>query len=250
MPQTRALQITFVDGGGAGKYGYSGFPYPDAQRDFAAGLTDRVATAKTFQIYSNFGRVRVGRNGAYVPQENDELKFEGVVRDDNYTGEPSAETLEKIRHIDATPVLEIHSKTGDLRVYYPYQYLFKEPLTGRIYDVFKSDCWSLCREYLLDKYGIKLPAGTMEISTELADRLGRNFFLEACKENGFREVIIPQVGDVIVTGIEMFHTGIYLEGDRVLHMFPGRLSAIEAYDGYLKSSTVAIMRHENMSAAS
>lgn len=240
MAQERALQITFVDG----KYGYSGFPYPDAQRAFAEGLRDRVATAKTFQIYSNFGRIRVGRNGAYKPLSEEELKFEGVVRDDDYDGTPSEETLKKIASIDGTPVIEIHSKTGDIRVYYPYHYLVAEPLTGRIYDVFKSDCWSLCREYLLDNYGIRLPAGTMEISKELADRLGRNFFLEACKENGFKEVILPQPGDIIVTGVDMFHTAVYLEGGRMLHMFPGRLSAIEQYDGYLESSTVAIMRHE------
>lgn len=243
MAQERALQITFV----GDKYGYSGFPYSDAQRDFAAGLSDRVAPAKTFQIYSNFGRLRVGRNNAYTPQANEELKFEAVVRDDAYTGEPSEETLAKISHISATPVIEIHSTSGDIRVYYPYRYLFAEPLTGRIYDVFKSDCWSLCREYLLDKFGIRLPTGTMKISMELTERLGRNFFLEACKENGFKEVIIPRHGDVIVTGNDQFHTGIYLEGDRVLHMFPGRLSAIEPYDGWIKANTVAIMRHEAMS---
>lgn len=242
MAQERALQITFV----GDKYGYSGFPYPDAQRDFAAGLGDSVAPAKTFQIYSNFGRIRVGRNNAYIPQAYDELKFEAVVMDGKYTGEPSEETLAKISHISATPVIEIHAETGDIRVYYPYRYLFKEPLTGRIYDVFKSDCWSLCREYILDNYGIRLPAGTLQISMDLTERLGRNFFLEACKENGFKEVIVPMPGDVIVTGDAQFHTGIYLEGDRVLHMFPGRLSAIEAYDGWIKASTVAIMRHEKM----
>lgn len=243
MPQERALQITFV----GDKYGYSGFPYADAQEAFAAGITDRVSPAKTFQVYSNFGRIRVGRNGSYVPQENDELKFEAVVRDDDYTGAPNEETLAKISHIGAIPVIEIHSKTGDIRAYYPAQYAFAEPLTGRIYEVFKSDCWSLCREWLLDNFGVRLPAGTMQISVELSERLGRNFFLEACKENGFKEVILPRHGDVIVTGTDQFHTGIYLDGDRVLHMFPGRLSAIEPYDGWLKANTLAIMRLESVS---
>ena len=239
MTQERALQITFVDD----KYGYSDFPYPDAKRVFVEGLTDRVAPARTFEVYSNYGRIRVGRNGNYSPVENDELKFEGIVRDDAFTGKPTEETLEKMRHISSLPVIEIHSKTGDLRVYYPFQYAVKEPLTGRIYDVYKSDCWSLCREYMLDNYGVKLPAGTLQISLDYAERLGRNFFLEASKENGFKEVLLPQPGDVILMGIDSFHTGIYLEGERILHMFPGRLSAIEPYGGWPKSATVAILRH-------
>lgn len=242
MAQERALQITFVDD----KYGYSDFPYGEVRQAIAAGLQDSVAPMRTFQIYSNFGRVRVARNSAYVPMENDELKFIGVVRNDEFNGKPSEETLEALQRLDALPIIEVHPDSGELRCYYPPRYAFAEPLTGRIYDVFKSDCWSLCREWLMDRKGIVLPAGTMQYATELAEKLGRNFFIQIAKQNGFRDVLIPKEGDIVVVGMDTFHTCIYLEGNRVLHMFPGRLSSIEPYDGWLKSGTQTILRHATM----
>ena len=239
MAQERALQITFV----GDKYGYSGFPYPDVHQALVEGIRDRVASMRTFQIYSNFGRIRVGRNNKYTPVANDELKFVGIVRDDAYDGTPSEETLAALQRLDALPIIEFHISSGDLRCYYPPRYAYAEPLTGRIYDVFKSDCWSLCREWLIDNRGIRLPAGTMQYATELTEKMGRNFFIEIAKEQGFREVLIPKEGDVVVLGLDIFHTCIYLEGNRVLHMFPGRLSAIEAYDGWLEANTQAILRY-------
>jgi hypothetical protein len=239
MAQERALQITFV----GDKYGYSGFPYPDVHTALVEGIQDRVAPMRTFQVYSNFGRPRVGRNNAYTPTAYDELKFEGVVRDDPFDGTPSEDTLARINRLDALPVIEFHSDSGDLRCYYPARYAYAEPLTGRIYDVFKSDCWSLCREWLLDKRGVRLPAGTMQFANELTEKMGRNFFIEIAKEQGFREVLIPKEGDVVVVGVGVFHTCIYLEGGRVLHMFPGRFSAIEPFDGWLKANAQAILRY-------
>lgn len=242
MAQERALQITFV----GDKYGYSGFPYPDVHQALVEGIRDRVAPMRTFQIYSNFGRIRVGRNHAYTPVANDELKFVGIVRDDAYDGTPSENTLTALQRLDALPIIEFHTSSGDLRCYYPPRYAYAEPLTGRIYDVFKSDCWSLCREWLLDKKGIRLPAGTMQYATELTEKMGRNFFIEIAKENGFRDVLLPREGDIVVLGLDVFHTCVYLEGNRLLHMFPGRLSAIEAYDGWLEANTQTILRHSSL----
>lgn len=242
MAQERALQITFV----GDKYGYSGFPYPDVHQALVEGIRDRVAPMRTFQIYSNFGRIRVGRNHAYTPVANDELKFVGIVRDDAYDGTPSESTLTALQRLDALPIIEFHTSSGDLRCYYPPRYAYAEPLTGRIYDVFKSDCWSLCREWLLDKKGIRLPAGTMQYATELTEKMGRNFFIEIAKENGFRDVLLPREGDIVVLGLDVFHTCVYLEGNRLLHMFPGRLSAIEEYDGWLLANTQTILRHSSL----
>lgn len=240
MAQERALQITFV----GDKYGYSDFPYEEAHTALVEGIRDRVAPMRTFQVYSNFGRIRCGRNNKYTPVANDELKFNGIVRDDELTGEPLPETAEALNKLDSLPIIEFHSESGELRCYYPARYAYAEPLTGRIYDVFKSDCWSLCREWLIDNRGIRLPAGTMQYATELTEKMGRNFFIEIAKEQGFREVLIPKEGDVVVLGLDIFHTCIYLEGNRVLHMFPGRLSAIEAYDGWLEANTQAILRYQ------
>lgn len=239
MAQERALQITFV----GDKYGYSDFPYEEVHTALVEGILDRVAPMCTFQVYSNFGRIRCGRNNKYTPVANDELKFNGIVRDDEFTGEPLPETAEALNKLDSLPIIEFHSDSGELRCYYPARYAYAEPLTGRIYDVFKSDCWSLCREWLIDNRGIRLPAGTMQYATELTEKMGRNFFIEIAKEQGFREVLIPKEGDVVVLGLDIFHTCIYLEGNRVLHMFPGRLSAIEAYDGWLEANTQAILRY-------
>lgn len=239
MTQERALQITFV----GDKYGYSDFPYEEVHTALVEGIRDRVAPMRTFQVYSNFGRIRCGRNNKYTPVANDELKFNGIVRDDEFTGEPLPETAEALNKLDSLPIIEFHSDSGELRCYYPARYAYAEPLTGRIYDVFKSDCWSLCREWLIDNRGIRLPAGTMQYATELTEKMGRNFFIEIAKEQGFREVLIPKEGDVVVLGLDIFHTCIYLEGNRVLHMFPGRLSAIEAYDGWLEANTQAILRY-------
>lgn len=239
MAQERALQITFV----GDKYGYSDFPYEEVHTALVESIRDRVAPMRTFQVYSNFGRIRCGRNNRYTPVANDELKFNGIVRDDEFTGEPLPETAEALNKLDSLPIIEFHSESGELRCYYPARYAYAEPLTGRIYDVFKSDCWSLCREWLIDNRGIRLPAGTMQYATELTEKMGRNFFIEIAKEQGFREVLIPKEGDVVVLGLDIFHTCIYLEGNRVLHMFPGRLSAIEAYDGWLEANTQAILRY-------
>ncbi|HCJ5492536.1 TPA: C40 family peptidase [Escherichia coli] len=240
MAQERALQITFV----GDKYGYSDFPYEEVHTALVEGILDRVAPMRTFQVYSNFGRIRCGRNNRYTPVANDELKFNGIVRDDEFTGEPLPETAEALNKLDSLPIIEFHSESGELRCYYPARYAYAEPLTGRIYDVFKSDCWSLCREWLIDNRGIRLPAGTMQYATELTEKMGRNFFIEIAKEQGFREVLTPKEGDVVVLGLDIFHTCIYLEGNRVLHMFPGRLSAIEAYDGWLEANTQAILRYQ------
>lgn len=242
MPQERALQITFVDG----KYGYSSFPYYEA----LAHLSQLMAinpTERLFRVYANIGRVRmVMGNGSLV--FGDDLAMHGVIRAEKFTGQPLDETLATL-NTGLKPVMEVNAGTGECRVYYPARFQYAEPLLHRIYEVFKADCWSLCREYLVDRYGATgLPVGNMEKATELSKLFGRSFFIGHHLEAGFEPVTTVMPGDMVVMGESggVLHTGIYTENGELLHHMPGRLSTSEKYDGALVKFTQIILRHRSV----
>ena len=237
MTQTRALQITFVEG-----YGYGPFPFTSLLHDIAAKRGAKEFTQ--FQIVSNYGRPRArfeGESGA--PHE--EVAMHGVLRSESFTGRPLPSTVETINRLQR-PVLEVTWPEGVPRVYYPSRYLAHEPLTCRVYEVFKSDCYAICREYLMSKLGIKtLPPVSMENAKEKAELFGRDFLMNMFYELGFQSVLTPAPGDIIVMGEESsaMHMAVMVEGGHILHHFQDRLSTIEPYDGYWKDATAAVLRY-------
>lgn len=241
MTQDRALQITFV----GGEYGWGNFPFTNV----LAEVSQRIGAKSfdEFQVMSNRGRPRLRIDGD-LPVPGDELGMYGVIRHgDLFDGKPLPSTIQKLNETQM-PVLEITWPDSVSRVYYPARYRHAEPYVGRVYEVFKSDCYSLVREYLI-AHGYTtaevLPLGVVQEAMKHAELFGRDFFLDSFLKVGFQTVMNAQPGDVIVIGAhgQPLHAAALLADGRILHHSPGRFSVAEVYDGYWKQSTLAIFRY-------
>lgn len=239
----RTLNITFVDG-----YGWSEFGNPVFSRCVKESMRS-TNTLTHFELYGNGGRVIYSHNGIVKPNYEcgDKLAFCGIVREDDFTGVPLPETISKLNK-GSRPIIEVHRNSGLYRCYYPAHFQTFEPYEGRVYEQFKSDCWALCREFLFDEFNIETPAATLELCTELSNRLGQDYMLESIKNMAnMVEVLVPKRGDVIVINIGGMHSLMYLGDDKALHITPSRFSAIvdikSVWDGH---GEAVILRHKSL----
>ena len=235
-----ALHIKFE-----GDYGWGGFPYLSVLTSIKL-RPQTGAQFDTFQVVSYHGRPRLHVEGdKWVEGERREMH--GVNRNARFTGVPLPSTVQ-LANETQLPVLEVSWPEGLARVYYPARYKHVEPYEGRVYEVFKSDCYSLVREYLMDHghvYPDTLPVGAAEEAAKHATLFGRDFFMNSFLKVGFQPVVgEPQQGDVVICGApnDALHAAVLLEGNRLLHHAPNRFSTIEPYDGYWKHGTRAIYR--------
>lgn len=233
--QTRAFQIKFTD-----SYGYSGFPFPRKTREVERLMLESQPTF--FWITHREGGKLFIHWNEDRPTE-DHIFSRGVFRR-GFTGEPLPETLEFINgsHI---PCLEV-SDDGGARVYYPLIYKHAEPYVGRIYEVFKADCYTLVREYLADKKGWPLlPVADLKEAFRRAQIMGRDFLASSFFEYGYEEVTKAQPNDIIIIGHPgvPVHCAVLLESGDILHHYPGRVSCIEPYDGVWLKDTMGIVRY-------
>lgn len=120
---------------------------------------------------------------------------------------------------------------------------YKIPLIGRSYELGKTDCYSLIRDYYRQKCSIFLP------DYEYEDRWwekGKNLYLDNFMSAGFRKVDDLQLHDGIIfrtTSKVPNHAGVYLGDGIILHHPIGRLSGEDIYGGYWLEHTYCIVRH-------
>lgn len=229
----RAQQITFNE-----THGVSSFPYPEALLAMSE-LADEGAT--TFWMMNHDGKPRISRDH---PDGFDLFSYGLVI--DAEDGEPDPMTLNEI-HTQSRPNILYFKQSGITRVIYPTWYQDREPYTGRVYRQFKSDCYSLMRDYYRDILGIQLPTGTVEEAEALSRRLGRAYLESAFEEYGFTPVAKGRDHDIalIVPDQDIAHIAILVDGGKnILHHPARRLSCLVPYSRHWKRNTVALFRRE------
>ncbi|MCA0944483.1 C40 family peptidase [Salipiger pacificus] len=231
----RAQQITF-----GVSYGISSFPHPEALVALAdlADFTDD----RDFWVMNDAGKPRLVTGAP----DGAPIFARGVIREDASDGNPLEETVDEANGT-GRPVMEYHRPDGTTRVVYPISFKTAEPYEGRIYRQFKSDCYSLMRDYLADTRGIVLPTGTIEEADALAKRLGRSYLETAFDEYGFEPVAKARTGDIalIVPQGDIPHIAILIDDcANILHHPARRLSCVTPYSGYWLRNTVALYRRD------
>lgn len=123
---------------------------------------------------------------------------------------------------------------------------FKAPLIGREWVWAVSDCWTLARDWYLEK-GIVLPDWDRPISPD--DFENDPLFDRHWQKAGFFQVKDKyelQDGDGLLMQIEgkgLNHCGVYVGNQMVLHHIRGRLSSLDMYGEWLQKCTGKILRH-------
>lgn len=236
--QTRARHITFTN-----QYGYSRFPFGECLMEISDQL-DENRLPDRFMIMNAQGDPRP----EFLPyRANTTEPFAPCfVRRDRFTGVPSAETRAYIKTHEV-PVLELH-ESGETRVYYPTSYRTHEPYTGRVYEMYYSDCYNLVQNWYEDVQRIKLPLGTIEEARSWAAELGRDFMEMALREQGFEPVARMREGDLLVIQSlgHSAHLGIVLDNNKLLHHPAERLSCIAHDANAWRKRARTILRHRSL----
>lgn len=141
------------------------------------------------------------------------------------------------------PWLIVNWPTGVIHEFGPDGY--KAPLIGRPFCHGVHDCYTLIRDYYLDKLGIELPdfARDDEWWTK-----GGNLYLENFETAGFVRVPIEDIRphDVLLMQIGApvpNHGAVYIGNSRVLHHPMNHLSGEAIYGGYWQKCTTHCLRH-------
>lgn len=123
-------------------------------------------------------------------------------------------------------------------------------LTGRPFLYGKTDCYDLLRQFYIDNFDITLPnyARPKEFWAH-----GLNLYSDLYRKNGFYSLDCHPTeyrpGDVILCAISSEvanHVGVFVENGQVLHHLLGRLSMVEPYRAILRNTTVAVLRHKDV----
>lgn len=241
MAQQGAFQIIFTE-----DYGYTKFNCGHALME--VGRRFRSDPLDQFWILNDQGKARPYFNAANDSGVEGFAIARTIIdfcRDSDGNWVPAPETLALMKQRHA-PVVEFKWPGGEMRVFYPRDYETHEPLTGRIYEVFKADCYSLVRDYMNREMGCNMPVGDIEFAKSLARQFGRTFMSTALETHGFEPVADMQPGDMLICSSEgPEHIGVYLDGNLFLHHVPGRLSCIEPFSGVWKQRLSMIWRKVN-----
>lgn len=124
----------------------------------------------------------------------------------------------------------------------------RPPLEGRECVINVSDCLTLVTDYYAQEYGIHLPA--IPRAVDWVER-GEDLINENLTRFGFTQVspVDAKPGDVVLFKLPRSsvadHLGVYLGGDRVLHLLWGRLSCIESLSTYVRFID-KVVRHKEL----
>lgn len=117
-------------------------------------------------------------------------------------------------------------------------------LLGRVFEHGVLDCYTLIRDYYMQKRGVVLPDF---LRSDEWWRRGENLYTDHFAEAGFVETDALQDGDVLLMAIGSpvpNHGAIWLDGDVILHHLYGRLSCTEHYAGSYRSRTTHKLRYK------
>mgnify|MGYP003115042671 CR=1 FL=1 len=143
----------------------------------------------------------------------------------DYSCEPSGADI-KASDILGIPYFIISLPSLETYLYEP-EYN-SAPLLGREYDFKTANCWSLVKDYYLQKLNIELP--TIDWEDDWWEK-GLNYFEDMIEPFGFYEVDQVQEHDVILFKIQApveSHCGVYLQEDIFMHHAENRLSCRES----------------------
>ena len=125
---------------------------------------------------------------------------------------------------------------------------YKAPLIGRQWVWAVSDCWTLCRDWYQEEWGIQLrdwPRPTTWQEFNAAP------MFDGCwHDTGFMTAPAdepPAVGDLLLMSLEhpLNHIAVYIGDGQILHHVRGRLSSRDVYGGYYQKNTGRIIRHSS-----
>jgi cell wall-associated NlpC family hydrolase len=144
------------------------------------------------------------------------------------------------------PWLIMNHPNGNYLVVEPSGY--SAPLVGRQFCHGVNDCYTLIRDYYKRELGTQLPDFHRE------DHWwghGQNLYLDGYASAGFKKIEDGSLNkhDVLLLQLRSpvpNHSAIYLGDGKILHHLFGRLSTIEAFDGYWAFNSVATLRHETL----
>lgn len=94
------------------------------------------------------------------------------------------------------------------------------------------DCWGLVRLYYEREKGIDLPSLDTYTDTKDAESISKIIYRQKTGwiQTGWVKTDTPKTGDVVVLKIagKETHVGIYLEGNKMLHIMNGINSCVES----------------------
>ena len=131
----------------------------------------------------------------------------------------------------------VNPKTEEWGYCAPYGY--KAPLIGREWVWGVQDCWTLVRDYYLEK-GIALP--DWERPVDPSEFEASPLFAANWETAGFRQVDISDIqpGDAVLMAIRnknLNHVGVYVGDQLLLHHMRNRLSSRDLYGNWLMQCT-------------
>ncbi len=245
--QKGAHQITFKE-----NYGWSNFHFPKTLHKLAEFLFNHGVTADRYNIVNNDGKPEVifhQNNDTGAPLFSAVIIVKTKLLD---KGEwvPCARTMQIIQS-ENVPVMEFVYPGGEPRIFYPRSYEENEPYEGRLYTAFKSDCYSLIREYYAKELNHRvLPLVEFSILREMMESFGRDFLAAVSSHFGFVAVADElKKNDLIIRGASGIHEAnssdhlmIYMGDNLVLHHYTHRLSTVSELTQAQKKAVKAVMR--------
>lgn len=119
---------------------------------------------------------------------------------------------------------------------------------GRQFNLGKTDCYTLVRDYYLREFEIELP--NVARPNDFWDH-GLDLYSKHYAKAGFTLLdVMPHEwkrGDVVLMAIMSSipnHAAVIVEPGKILHHLYGRLSMIEPYRGIWRNTTTGVYRHK------
>lgn len=121
---------------------------------------------------------------------------------------------------------------------------WRVPLVGREFEYGLTDCYTLIRDWYRQERGVLLPDFPRRDGDFAA---GRSLYENGFELAGFAACLTPpEPGDILLMRLAApvpDHGAVYLGGDTILHHLQDRLSSRDAWDGFLRSRTVKVLRY-------
>jgi cell wall-associated NlpC family hydrolase len=125
-------------------------------------------------------------------------------------------------------------------------------LIGRTFKHGSQDCFGLARDFYNENFDLGIPNYARPYEWWYK---GLDLYMESFYDHGFRVVTEHpsqwRLGDAVLMAIRSkvaCHCGIFVEPNRILHHFIGRLSTVDDYRGLWRNSTLAVLRHKDVVA--
>lgn len=142
------------------------------------------------------------------------------------------------------PWIIVNWPVGSIYEFKPTNY--KAPLIGREFSHGVLDCYTLIRDYYIEKLNIDL--GYFFREEKWWDK-GKNLYLDNAESSNFVVVPEPKLHDILLMQIGSAvpnHAAIWLGDGTILHHQTGRLSSIDVYGGWYRKVTTHRFRHRSL----